>query len=203
MARITGPRLRILRRLGLELPGLTTKTLTRRPYPPGMHGPTKRNPKVSEFSLRLKEKQKLRAHYGVNERGLRRIYLRAYRMPGDTGRNLLQLLESRLDSLVWRAGLTRTIPQARQLITHGNINLGGRRAKSPGQILSIGDSFQVRESARNREDIRVTVNGPVLERPSGLKVDLDTLTVTVEALPGPEQVPFPVNIQKVIEFFAK
>lgn len=203
MARHTGPRLRVIRRIGSELPGLTTKTAARRPNPPGQAAAQKRQFKVSEYGQRLREKQKLRFHYGLTERGLRRLYAQAYRMPGDTGRNLLALLEARFDSLVWRSGLSRTIPAARQLIVHGHVNLNGRRAKSPGQQVSIGDAFQVRDGARNREDIRLTVNGPVLERPTGLKVDMDTLTVTVEALPGPEQVPFAIDIQKVLEFFAK
>jgi len=205
MARYTGPRLRVIRRIGSELPGFTTRTLTRRPYPPGQAAAAsgKRAPKNSEFGVRLREKQKLRYHYGLTERGLRLVFQRAYRLPGDTGRNMVGLLEARLDNLVWRSGLTRTIPAARQLIAHGHVNLGGRRASSPAQIIKSGQSFSVREKARNREDLRVTVNAPILERPQGLKVDLDTLTVTVDALPGPEQVPFPCDIQKVIEYFAK
>lgn len=203
MARYTGPRLRTVRRIGTELPGLTTKTAAKRPYAPGMHGPTKRMGKTSEYGLRLREKQKLRLHYGLTEHNLILVYKRALRMPGDTGRNMLQLLESRFDSLVWRAGFTRTIPAARQLIGHGHINIGSRRAKSPGQSMSVGDAFQIREASRNREDIRITANSPVRERPAGLKVDLDTMTCTIEALPGPEQVLVDVNMQKVIEYFAK
>ena len=203
MARYTGPRIRIIRRIGTELPGLTTKTAARRPNPPGQAAAGKRQFKISEYGQRLREKQKLRYHYGLTERGLRMLYLKAYRLPGDTGRNLLQLLESRLDNLVWRSGLTRTIPSARQLIAHGNVNLGIHRASSPGQTLKVGQSFSVRERARNREDLRVTVNAPVLERPAGLKVDLDTLTVTIEALPSPDQVPFQIDIQKVLEYFAQ
>jgi small subunit ribosomal protein S4 len=203
MARYTGPRLRIIRRIGTELPGLTTKTAARRPNPPGQAAAGKRQFKISEFGQRLREKQKLRYHYGLTERGLLQYYHKAYRMPGDTGRNLLQLLESRLDNLVWRAGLTRTMPSARQLITHGNVMIGTHRAKSPGQVLKAGATFSVRERARNREDLRVTVNAPVLERPAGLKVDLDTLAVTVETLLTADQVPFQVDIQKVIEFFAR
>ena len=203
MARYTGPRLRIIRRIGTELPGLTTKTASRRPNPPGQAAAGKRQFKVSEYGMRLREKQKLRYHYGLTERGLRLLYQKAYRQPGDTGRNLLMLLESRLDNLVWRAGLTRTMPAARQLIAHGHININSHRATSPGQHLKVGQSFTVREKTRNREDLRVSVNAPVLERPTGIKVDLDTLTITIEALPGPEQVPVQVNIQKVIEFFAQ
>jgi small subunit ribosomal protein S4 len=204
MARYTGPRLRIIRRIGTELPGLTTKTLARRPLPPGhAAAASKRAPKLSEYGSRLKEKQKLRYHYGLTERGLRLVYQKAYRMPGDTGRNMLNLLEARLDNLVWRAGLTRTIPAARQLFGHGHINLGTRRAKSPAQQMGVGDSFSVRAKALNREDLRLAVNNPVLERPGGLKVDLDKLAITVDALPTPEQCPVSVDIQKVIEYFAQ
>ncbi len=204
MARYTGPRLRIIRRIGTELPGLTTKTAARRPTAPGQAAAVnKRAPKVSEYGVRLREKQKLRYHYGLTERGLRLVYERAYRMSGDTGRNMINLLEARLDNLVWRAGLTRTIPAARQLITHGHVNLGERRAKSPGQLLKAGSSFAVRQKTINREDLRVTVNAPILERPPGLKVDLDKLAVTIETLPSPEQCPVSVDIQKVIEYFAQ
>ena len=139
----------------------------------------------------------------LTERGLRLVYDRAYRMPGDTGRNMLTLLEARLDNLVWRSGLTRTIPAARQLIGHGHVNLDSRRAKSPGQRLKVGDSFVVRTKSVNREDLRVTVNAPVLERPQGIKVDLDKLAVTIDSLPGPEDCPVSVDIQKVIEYFAQ
>lgn len=203
MARYTGPRLRIIRRLGTELPGLTTKSSAKRPHAPGMHGPTKRAGKVSEYGLRLREKQKLRLHYGLSERNLRLVFQRAQRMPGDTGRNMIGLLESRFDNLAWRAGLTRTIPAARQLIAHGHINLNGRRAKTASQMLSVGDVFQVREASRNREDLRITANSPVQERPIGLKLDLDTMACTVEALPGHETLPIDVNVQKVIEYFAQ
>jgi small subunit ribosomal protein S4 len=152
--------------IGSDLPGLTTKTSAKRPTVPGMHGPTKRMNKTSEYGLRLKEKQKLRLHYGLTERSMRLVFQRAQRMAGDTGRNMIGLLESRFDNLVWRAGLTRTIPAARQLIGHGHINLHGKRAKTPSQSLSVGDVFQVREASRNREDLRITANSPVRERPA-------------------------------------
>lgn len=204
MSRYTGPRLRIIRRLGTELPGLTTKTATRRPYAPGQAAAaSRRAPKMSEYGLRLREKQKLRYHYGLTERALRKVYVEANRLSGDTGRNVLSLLESRFDNLVWRAGLTRTIPAARQLIAHGHVNIGDRRAKTPSQMLKKGSVFTIREKDRNREDLRISVNSPMLERPTGLNVDLDKMSVTVDELPQPEQCPLDVDIQKVIEYFAK
>jgi small subunit ribosomal protein S4 len=204
MSRYTGPRLRIVRRLGTELPGLTTKTAVRRPYAPGHAAATNRRfPKLSEFSIRMREKQKLRFHYGLTERQMRLVYKQASRMAGDSGRNMVNILESRLDNLVWRAGLTRTIPAARQLITHGHVTIGERRARTPSQQVKSGTTFTVHSKALNREDLRVSVNNPILERPSGLNIDLDKLSVTVDSLPGSEDCPVDANIQKVIEYYAR
>ena len=204
MARYTGPRVRILRRLGSELPGLTTKSAARRPLAPGhAAAASRRFPKLSEYGLRLREKQKLKYHFGLGERQLQGVYTKAKRMPGDTGRNMIALLEARLDNLVWRAGLTRTIPAARQLVAHGHIDLNGVRAKTPSQRLSIGDVFSLRAKGLNREDIRLSVNNPVLEAPAGLKTDLDKLAVTIETLPGADDSALDIDIQKVIEFYSR
>jgi small subunit ribosomal protein S4 len=203
MSRYCGPRLRIIRRLGTELPGLTNKT-AKRPYPPGQAAATNRRfPKLSEHARRLVEKQKLRYHYGLSEGQMRLVYKRASRMHGDSGRNMLELLEARFDNLVWRAGFTRTIPAARQLIAHGHINIGDRRAKTPSQTLKIGSVFQLRQKCLSREDIRIAVNNPILERPPGLKVDLDKFEVSIESLPSADQTPVQVDIQKVIEFYSR
>ncbi len=203
MSRYRGPRLRILRRLNAELPGFTTK-VSRRAYPPGHAAATNsRFPKLSEHARRLQEKQKLRFHYGLNEKQLRLIFNKANRMGGDAGHNMIELLESRFDNLVWRAGLTRTIPAARQLIAHGHINIADRRAKTPSQSLKVGQAFSVRQKGLQREDIRLAVNNPITERPAGLEIDLDKLAVTVTALPSHDQAPVDVDIQKVIEFYAR
>lgn len=204
MARYTGPRVRILRRLGSELPGLTTKNAARRPLAPGHAAAANRRfPKVSEYGLRLREKQKLKFHYGLGERQLQSVYEKAKRMPGDTGRNMVSLLESRLDNLVWRAGLSRTIPAARQLVVHGHVNLGEVRARTPSQRLAPGVVFSLRAKCLNHEGIRLSVNNPVIEVPAGLKVDLDKLSVTVESIPSPDESPVDVDIQKVIEFYSR
>src|SRR3954466_3613160 len=120
MARYTGPRLKIIRRFGQHLPGLPRKSAENRPYPPGQHG-LSRKPKASDYRIRLEEKQKLRANYGLTERQLRTYFKRAIRAKGDTGGNLLAMLESRLDNVVFRGGFAGTIPSARQLVSHGHI----------------------------------------------------------------------------------
>jgi len=204
VSRYRGPRIRILRRLGSELPGLTTKTAARRPTPPGHAAAiARRMPRPTEYALRLREKQKLKHHYGLTERQLRRVYREAQRMAGDTGRNMLNLLESRLDNLVWRAGMTRTIPAARQLVTHGHVNVGEKRARTPSQTLNQGQSFTLREKLRNREDVRLSVNNPVIDPPQGLQIDLDKLSVTIDSLPTVEELPVDIDIQKVIEFYSR
>ena len=129
MARHTGPRLKIIRRLGTPLPGLMrTDPDLRRPYPPGQHGPTRRK-KLSDYALRLMEKQKLRFHYGVSEKQMRKYMKNAARQKGNKGANLLSLLERRLDNVVFRAGWAPTIPAARQMVRHGHVHVGGRRAR--------------------------------------------------------------------------
>lgn len=204
MARYRGPRVRILRRLGTELPGLTTKSNARRPTPPGHAAAmNKRFPKHSEHALRLREKQKLRYHFGLHEKQMRLFFQRAQRMPGDTGRNLLNLLEGRLDNLVWRAGFVRTMPAARQLVSHGHVMLDGHRSKTPSQVCSVGQTITLNPKCLKREDIRLSANNPVIEPPAGLIRDLDQLSVKLEALPSVEQVPIKVDIQKVIEFYSR
>ena len=116
MARQRGPRLKKCRAVGVILPGLTTKTALDRPYPPGAHGARRRG-KMSDYKVRLIEKQKMRWHYGLLEKQFRRYVRRANNMRGPSGANLVRLLESRLDSIVWRMGLAPTIPAARQLVT--------------------------------------------------------------------------------------
>src|SRR5262245_5636308 len=120
MSRYTGPRLRVMRALGVEIPGLSAKSTERRPYRPGQHGLRRRN--RSAYGIRLAETQKLRFHFGVGERQMRRVVETA-RRGGDTVARLFELLESRLDNVVFRAGFAPTIPAARQLVTHGHVTV--------------------------------------------------------------------------------
>jgi len=140
---IRGPRLRVIRRLGVQLPGLTRKDGERRPYPPGQHGPTgSKRRKTSMFRRLLEEKQKVRFNYGVTETQLRRYFAEAQRLPGKTGDNLLALLERRLDNTVFRLGFAPTIPAARQLVSHGHVRVNGKKVDratlKPGDRLTVG-----------------------------------------------------------------
>ena len=146
MARYRGPKLRIIRRLG-ELPGLTQKSCTR-DFPPGQHGPKKRGggnqkSKESQYAVRLKEKQKLRFNYGISERQLISYVREARRRKGSTGEILLQLLEMRLDNIVFRLGFAPTIAAARQLISHGHVVINQQRVTIPSYVCKLNDSISV------------------------------------------------------------
>ena len=151
MARYRGPKLRIIRRLG-ELPGLTQKTCTRN-FPPGQHGPKNKTSgggktKESQYAIRLKEKQKLRFNYGISERQLISYVREARRRKGSTGEILLQLLEMRLDTIVFRLGFAPTIASARQLISHGHVQVNNRRVNIPSYLCQINDVVAVAENSK-------------------------------------------------------
>ncbi|MFM8358628.1 MAG: 30S ribosomal protein S4, partial [Verrucomicrobiota bacterium] len=149
MARYTGPRVRISRRLGVPIFG-SSKYLERRAYPPGMHGPKSRR-KNSDYALGLIEKQKLRYYYGLQERQFRNVYARALKGRGVTGEKMLQILETRLDTLVDRLGFSATRRGARQMVSHGHINVNGRRVSIPSFSCRAGDVIEVRDHPKSRQ----------------------------------------------------
>jgi len=202
MSRHTGPRLKIMRALGVELPGLSRKSIESRPNPPGQHGASASRRRKSDYGLALIEKQKLRFNYGVSERHLRRLMVEARRHQGPTGDNLLQLLECRLDNAVFRAGLAPTIPAARQLVSHSHVLLNGRRANIPSIRLKAGDEIALRERSRNLPQVRETVAEPALTRPEWLEWDEAALKARMTRLPEADEVPFPVEIQLVVQHYA-
>lgn len=203
MSRYTGPRQRIARRLGgAELPGLLVSKELRRPYPPGQHGPTQRI-KLSDYAIRLREKQKLRHHYGVNERQFRRYMVNAKKTKGNTGENLLVTLESRLDNVIFRLGFTRTIRAARQLVNHGHIEVNGQRVDIPSFNCSPGDVVQVRDSSKMRERVAAEVAGPVIiALPPYLERDPSGLRGTFKTRPEMGDCPLTINESLVVELYA-
>lgn len=198
----TDPRLKIMRALGVELPGLSRKSIESRPNPPGQHGATAARRRKSDYGLALIEKQKLRFNYGVSERQLRHLMVTARRRQGPTGDNLLQLLECRLDNAVFRAGLAPTIPAARQLVSHCHVLLNGRRVNIPSIRLRAGDEIALRERSRNLPLVRETVADHALFRPEWLEWDEAALKARVTRLPEADEVPFPVEIQLVVQHYA-
>ena len=201
------PRLKIIRRFGVQLPGLTRKSAEKKPYPPGQHGQsqTKRR-KTSEFRRLLEEKQKVRFNYGVSEGQIRRYLGLARKMPGRTGDNLLAVLERRLDNVVFRMGFAPTIPAARQLVSHGNIRVNGKKVDRPSYLAESGDEVAVAPGkTRERVGIMEAVErGPQLRLPSYVALDpSDKFSGRVIGSPMKTDVPFPVNASALVEFYAR
>lgn len=201
MSRYTEPRLKKMRALGTALPGLTSKSTERRPYPPGQHGQGRK--KQSEYGRRLMEKQKLIFNYGVSEKQLRRIMTNARKMSGVTGDRLLQLLESRLDNAVFRCGITATIPAARQLITHGHVRVNGKKVDKPGYLVRAGETITLSEKASKNVNVVASLGDMPLELPAWLEHDEAAGAFRVTATPSAESVPFFIDTQMVVEHFAQ
>ena len=200
MSRNRGPRVRIVRKYQEALPGLTSKSGERRPYPPGQHGPGRR-PKVSDYCVRLAEKQKLRLNYGLSEKQLRRYYKAMVKTKGDTGALLLQLLESRLDNMAFRAGFGQTIPAARQLICHGHVLVNGKRVDRSNFFVKTGDKITLAEKSLKNERVQQSLANRALELPSYLSVEGAVATVTGET--SRDDVPVDVQEQLIIEHYSR
>lgn len=202
MSRYTGPRVKILRRFGQQLPGLSRKSLDRRPYPPGQHGQRRRR-KSSDYRVRLEEKQKLRYNYGVGERQFRRYILKASQAKGDTGENLLRFLESRLDNVVFRAGFAPTIPAARQLVNHGHIRINGKKVDVPSYQVRTNEVIGLRERSKKVQVILDSLEAPSLTRPTFLEYATDKMEATIKGQPTADDVPFEIHVNLVIEFYSQ
>ena len=202
MSRFTGSRMKVMRSLGVDLPGLSRKTIEARPTPPGQHGAKAMRRKKSDFGIKLQEKQKLRFNYGLSERQLRRLMLDARKGNAPTGETLLQLLERRLDNVVFRAGLAPTIPAARQLVSHRHIKLNGKLVNIPSIRLKVGDEITIKQESLHLSVIQETLKDLPLIRPEWLVWDEVGKVGRVAHLPAAEDVPFPVDVQQVVEYYA-
>lgn len=200
MSRYTGPRLKVMRALGVDLPGLSRKAIEDRPNRPGPHGA--RVPRRSDFAIRLAEKQKLRFNYGLSERQIQRLFRESKSAAGPTGDKLLELLERRLDNLVFRAGFAPTIVAARQLIRHRHITWNGRIVNIPSIRVRPGDRVAPKPKSGSMPLIRETLESPPLTRPEWIAFDQAAAHATVMRLPERDDVPFPVDVQLVVEYYA-
>ena len=196
---------RLSRALGIALTPKAAKYMEKRPYGPGQHGRTKRKTD-SDYSVRLREKQRLRAQYGIREAQLRNTFKEAKRTAGLTGENLVELLEMRLDALVLRSGMARTIAQSRQMVVHRHILVDGERDDRPSFRVKPGQMIHVHDKSERTEPFQVAAaggNSDVLAKtPEYLAVDLDKLQVTLLRRPKREEVPVTCEVQLVVEFYA-
>ncbi|EPD67787.1 30S ribosomal protein S4 [Corynebacterium pyruviciproducens] len=201
MARYTGPATRKSRRLRTDLVG-GDMAFERRPYPPGQAG--RARIKESEYLIQLQEKQKARFTYGVMEKQFHRYYEEAARRKGKTGDNLVILLESRLDNVIYRAGLARTRRQARQLVTHGHFLVNGVKTNIPSYQVSQYDIIDVKEKSRKMLWFEEAQDGLVdAVVPAWLQVVPSTLRILVHQLPERAQIDIPLQEQLIVEFYSK
>lgn len=200
----TGPKVKLSRRLGLALTPKAAQIMAKRPYPPGQHGRHQqfkdRNP--SDYKRQLLEKQKLRLQYNIHERQMRNYFIKAFRRMGNTVDNLVQLLETRLDAVVLRAGLARTIYAARQYVTHGHILVNGRRVNLPAYRVKVDDVVSVKEKSRRlacfAEALASTAGTPPY-----LKTSKDEMSAQLLYLPPRYEVPVICEVSLVIEYYSR
>jgi len=206
MAKFTGPKGKLVRRFGVNIYGNPKydRLLERRSHGPGQHGPSSVRRKVSDYAQQLIEKQKLRNTYGLLEKQFRRVFRKAQQMRGVTGDNLLVLLETRLDTLAFRAGFGCTLMQARQLVNHGHLQVNGRRVDIASYRVKTGDIITVRDSAASRALVtRYLLENPRFAGAEWLTVDQQVLKVTVNRLPQRDEIHGTANEQLIVELYSK
>jgi small subunit ribosomal protein S4 len=200
MARYTGPSTKIARKFGEPIFG-TDKDFEKRNYPPGQHGLARKRKKISEYGTQLKEKQKVKYTYGLLERQFRNLYEKASRMKGQKGENLIMLLESRLDNIVYRMGIAPTRAAARQLVSHAHITLNGAVCNIPSVIVKPGEVVAVRERSKSLEVIANSVASA--PKYSWIEFDAKALTGKFLNVPVREEIPEKINEQLIVELYSK
>jgi len=202
MARYTGPRTRISRRFGIPLFG-PDKYLERRNYGPGVHGPKSRR-KHTDYGLGLIEKQKLRYFYGLMERQFRGVYERALRRRGVTGEQMLQILETRLDNVVYHLGFAITRAAARQMVSHGHVKVNGRKVNIPSFPLKVNSVIEVRENNVSRQlatkNLELSTSKVV---PDWLSLNKEAFKGVVMRIPTRDEIQPIANEQAVVEFYSR
>jgi small subunit ribosomal protein S4 len=201
MARYTGPKCKACRRARTQLCQSKRCATERRPYPPGEHG--RGRVRESDYQIQLREKQKLRTMYGVLERQFRRYYKEAARRPGITGENILQMLEQRLDNVVWRSGLAATRPQARQLVNHGHFRVNGKKVDIPSYQVSPGDVITMKDRSKDMIVIQHSIDTQDRLVPDWIVVSADDRQITVSDHPRRDQIDTDINEQLIVELYSK
>ncbi len=196
---------KIDRRLGENIWGRPKSPVNRRDYGPGEHGQRRRS-KMSDFGIQLFAKQKLKGYYGnITEKQFRRIYKEASRLRGDTGENLIGLLERRLDAVVYRAKFVPTVFSARQFINHGHVKVNGRRVNIASYRLKVGDVVEIREKSRNMGLVLEAIQSAERDVADYVDTDHNKMTAKLTSVPGLADVPYPVKMEPnlVVEYYSR
>ena len=200
MARYTGSSYKQARRVGFSITE-TGKELAKRPYGPGQHGKDRKG-KLSDYGVQLKEKQKVRFMYGLNERQFRKTFDEAAKLQGIHGTNFLRLLESRLDNLVYRAGFASTRRGARQLVNHGHVTVNGKKVDIPSYIVKVGDVISLKEDDKNLKVVEEALS-KITKRVDFINYDENKKEATFVRLPEINELNADINEALIVEFYNK
>ncbi|MBI4138980.1 30S ribosomal protein S4 [Candidatus Uhrbacteria bacterium] len=194
---------KMCRREGVSLCGREKCAVKRRPYPPGVHGP-KGSGRQTDYAKQLREKQKAKRLYGVNEQQFRNYFKKALNMKGDSGENLMRLLEMRLDNAVYRAGFAKSRPMARQAVSHAHVSVNGKRVDIASYMVKSGDVIQIREQKRQKGLWKTLADDlQKKEGPSWISVNADALEAKVTSQPAAQDMLQPFDAKLIIEFYSR
>jgi small subunit ribosomal protein S4 len=195
---------KIDRRMQVNLWGRPKSPITKREYGPGQHGQRRKKP--SDYGVQLMAKQKLKGYYGnISERQFRRYYQEAMRRKGDTSQNLIGILESRLDAIVYRMKFVPTVFAARQFVSHGHVKVNGKRVTVPSYLVKVGDTLELRPKAREMASVKEAIESPERDVPDYVEVDHGKHTGSLKRVPSLTDVPYPVQMEPnlVVEFYSR
>ncbi|MBX7199667.1 MAG: 30S ribosomal protein S4 [Rhodospirillaceae bacterium] len=204
MTKRTEAKHKIDRRLQVNLWGRAKSPLNKREYGPGQHGQRRKKP--SDYGVQLMAKQKLKGYYGnISERQFRRYYEEAMRRKGDNGENLVGILESRLDAIVYRMKFAPTVFASRQFVSHGHVSVNGRRVTIPSFMVKVGDTIEVRSKSKQMASLKEASESPERDVPDYVQVDHTKFAGELKRVPGLKDVPYPVQMEPnlVIEFYSR
>ena len=197
----TGPKVKLSRKIGINMDAKAAKVAGKKPYPPGQHGNSKKRKKMSDYGTQLLEKQRLKLQYNVSEKQMLKAYKEATRLDGNTGTLMMQQLEHRLDALVFRAGFARTMYAARQYVAHGHILVNGKKVDRPSYFTKVNDVISVKPKAQKMDAMQEAVRGS--GNPSYLDVNKADFTAKLLQVPDIEDIPVKVEIPLVVEYYTR
>lgn len=197
----TGPKVKLSRKIGINMTQKAGKIASKKPYPPGQHGPSKRRAKQSDYGKQLLEKQRLRLQYNISEKQLRNYYKKAVATPGNTGEILMQLLETRLDNIVSRAGFARSIYAARQYVSHGHVEVNGRKVDVSSYQLKVNDVVGIKGKSQKLDCFQEAIRSAAT--PNYLELSKTDFTVKLVHIPERSEIPTECEIPLVVEYYSR
>ncbi|MBM2814288.1 MAG: ribosomal protein [Ignavibacteria bacterium] len=197
----TGPKVKLSRKIGINLTPKAKKFSQRKPYPPGQHGATKRRGKQSDYGRQLLEKQRLRLQYNVAEKQLVNYFKKAAKLTGNTGELLVQLLESRLDNLLCRAGMARTVYAARQYVKHGHVMINGHRVDIPSYHVKVNEVIAIREKSKKLECFQEAIRNSAA--PAYIEMSKADFSARYLYIPARQDIPIECDVPLVVEYYSR